>query len=200
MGTQKEIKHCFPGDRFGNLTIVSRCENDRFGRSQWVCVCDCGKEHVAAFFRMKSGHTKSCGCIKRGNVTHGMSSSKTYNSWLGMKQRCNYPGHAEYSRYGGRGISVCVRWEKFENFLADMGERPDEMSIERIDSNGNYEPENCKWATVSEQQRNRRSNINVTIDGVTKCIKDWCDDLGLNMDRVYGFIRRGHSPEEALNK
>lgn len=200
MATQKEIKHCYPGDRFGRLTVVSRFENDRFGRAQWLCVCDCGKEHVAAFFRMKSGHTKSCGCIKRGNVTHGMSDSKTYNSWLGMKQRCNYQGHAGYSRYGGRGISVCSRWDSFENFLADMGERPDGMSIDRIDPNGNYEPGNCKWATIYEQQRNRRSNINVTIGGVTKCIKDWCDDMGRNVDRVYGFIRRGCTPEEALNK
>lgn len=200
MVVKKEINHCAPGHRFGILTVISRSENDKFGRTQWLCECDCGKEHVAAYFRMKSGHTKSCGCIKRGNVTHGMSDSKTYNSWLGMKQRCNYKGHAEYNRYGGRGIIVCDRWDSFENFLADMGERPDGTSIDRIDSNGNYEPSNCKWSTAAEQQRNRRSNINATVGGITKCIKDWCDELGLNVDRVYGFIRRGSTPEEALNK
>lgn len=116
-----------------------------------------------------------------------------------MKQRCNYPKNDQYAEYGGRGISVCLRWsESFENFLADMGERPDGMTIERNDTNGNYEPSNCRWATMPEQNRNRRSNINVERGGVTKCVKDWCNELGLNIDRVYGRIRRGMSPVEAL--
>ncbi|WP_284335421.1 hypothetical protein [Comamonas sp. NoAH] len=116
-----------------------------------------------------------------------------------MKQRCNYPGSDEYANYGGRGIKVCDRWnESFENFLADMGERPAGHTIERKDTNGHYEPLNCVWATMEQQQRNRRSTILIERNGVTKCVKDWCIELGLNPDRVYGRIRRGATPEEAL--
>lgn len=185
---------------FGRLTVVSRAENDRFGRTQWHCVCECGKEKVVALFRMTSGHTKSCGCIKgQANATHRMRGTPTHNSWCAMKQRCNYPGSDEYKNYGGRGIRVCERWNSsFENFIADMGERPKGMSIERLDSNKNYEPGNCKWANDHEQARNRRSTIWVTRGGQTKCVKDWCDELGLSVDRVYGRIRRGATPAEAL--
>lgn len=186
--------------KFGMLTVVERVANDRFGRSQWLCRCDCGREHVAAFFRMKSGHTKSCGCI-RGLVSrrHGAKGTPTHNTWCAMKQRCIDPRHAQFAYYGGRGVSVCDRWAKsFEAFLADMGERPEGMTIERNDPNGNYEPGNCRWATEADQARNRRSTILVTRNGVTKCVKDWCDELGMNVDKVYGRIRRGAAPEEAL--
>lgn len=122
-----------------------------------------------------------------------------HNTWCGMKQRCYYTNHAQFQYYGGRGIKVCDRWlNSFENFLADMGHRPEGKTIDRIDSDGNYEPENCRWALKSEQSRNRKSTINVTRDGMTKCVKDWCDELGLNVDRVYGRIRRGLSALEAL--
>ncbi len=186
--------------KFGRLTIKSRADNDKFGRTQWHCICECGKEKVVALFRMTSGHTKSCGCIKgEAKATHRMKGTPTYNSWCAMKQRCNYPGSDEYANYGGRGIKVCDRWnESFENFLADMGERPAGHTIERKDTNGHYEPLNCVWATMEQQQRNRRSTILIERNGVTKCVKDWCIELGLNPDRVYGRIRRGATPEEAL--
>jgi hypothetical protein len=184
--------------KFGLLTVVSRAENDRFGRSRWNCRCECGNEHIAALFRMKSGHTKSCGCLKGADAKHGMRHTATYNSWCAMKQRCNYPGSDEYSNYGGRGIKVCERWNDFATFLADMGERPEGHTIERKDTDGDYEPENCIWATMAQQQRNRRSTILVERNGVTKCVKDWCEELGLNPDVVYGRIRRGAAPEEAL--
>ena len=116
-----------------------------------------------------------------------------------MKQRCNYVEGEGYEFYGARSITVCKRWEEsFENFLADMGERPEGMTIERNYTNGNYEPGNCCWASMPEQQRNRRTTIKVDRDGKTQCIKDWCKELGLDLDRVYGRIRRGASPEEAL--
>ena len=116
-----------------------------------------------------------------------------------MKQRCNYEAGIAYEAYGAKGIKVCDRWmESFENFLEDMGERPKGMTLDRIDSSGDYEPGNCRWATKKQQDRNRKSTILVTRDGVTKCVKDWCDELGLNVDQVYGRIRWGQTPEEAL--
>ncbi|MGG1947088.1 hypothetical protein AB1286_20105 [Trinickia sp. NRRL B-1857] len=185
--------------RFGMLTVLSRADNDRFGRTQWNVHCDCGVEKVVALFRMTSGHTKSCGCIRgRDRFRHGMKGTPTHNSWCAMKQRCFYPKSDGYADYGGRGITVCERWMTFENFRADMGERPDGMTIERNDTNGNYEPGNCRWAPMPEQNRNRRSTILIERNGVTKCVKDWCDELGLNVDRVYGRIRRGSTPSEAL--
>ncbi len=186
--------------KFGRLTVMERAENDRFGRTQWHCRCDCGKDHVAALFRLTSGHTKSCGCLRgKANATHRGKGTPTHNTWSAMKQRCADPNHAQFQYYGGRGVSVCHRWaESYEVFLADMGERPAGMSIERINTNGNYEPGNCKWATDHEQQRNRRSTILVERNGVKRCVKDWCEELGLNTDRVYGRIRRGESPEKAL--
>jgi len=186
--------------KFGQLTVLERVDNDRFGRTQWKCRCDCGKEHVAALFRLTSGHTKSCGCIRgKSRATHRGKGTPTHNTWCAMKQRCNYPAHDQFASYGGRGIRVCDRWsESFEAFLADMGERPEGMTIERIDTNRHYEPGNCRWATEAEQSRNRRSTILIERNGQTKCVKDWCDELGLDVDAVYGRIRRGASPQEAL--
>ena len=185
--------------KFGLLTVESRAANDRFGRTQWNCRCDCGNEHVAALFRMTSGHTKSCGCIRGAVAKHRMKGTPTYNTWCAMKQRCNYPKGEQFPFYGARGIRVCDRWNaSFTAFLADMGPRPAGMTIERDDNDGHYEPGNCRWAPESEQARNRRSTIKVEREGVTKCVKDWCDELGLHVDRVYARIRRGQVPSEAL--
>lgn len=188
------------GSKFNMLTVLSRAENDRFQRSQWLCRCECGREKVVALFRMTNGHTRSCGCIKgEANRKHGMHGTPTYNTWCAMKQRCAYPQHDSYEYYGARGITVCQRWrDSFEAFLADMGERPEGMTIDRIDSAGNYEPGNCRWAPEDEQVRNRSSTILVERDGRKQCVKDWCDELGLDPDQVYGRIRRGASPAEAL--
>lgn len=200
--TPESIRLVLPwpiGAKFWRLLVIERSKNDRFGRTQWRCQCECGNECVVALFRMKSGHTKSCGCAKVGNITHGKSRTKTYNSWLAMKQRCCYEKSDEYHRYGGRGIRVCERWiDSFENFLADMGERPSSMTLDRINPDGDYKPENCRWEKEETQARNRRSTIFVDICGTKKCVKDWCIELGLNADRVYGRIRRGATPEEAI--
>ena len=120
-----------------------------------MCVCDCGGSIVTYAKELLGGRTKACGC-RRARTSHGLSHSSTYGSWLAMRRRCTLRSHRYYHRYGGRGISVCERWQSFENFLADMGERPLGHTIDRFpDRNGNYEPGNCRWATVAQQTENR---------------------------------------------
>lgn len=132
-------------------------------------------------------------------VKHGMYGSKTYNSWWAMKQRCNYPKHIEFPRYGGRGINLCARWESFENFLADMGERPEGMTLDRIDPNKDYSPENCRWASRVEQANNCRSNRMLEHNGDCKTLAQWGRELGLNPLVIGKRLRRGWSISRALS-
>ena len=140
--------------RFGRLLVLSYD-----GKSRWWCQCDCGVTKTIAGWALKSGDTQSCGCYHKEKFTHkshGMSRTRTHNIWKGMRKRCNNKNSASYQNYGGRGIKICPRWNKFENFLADMGECPMGMSLDRINNGGNYEPKNCKWSTRVEQNNNRR--------------------------------------------
>lgn len=189
------------GQKFGRLTAVERAGQDRYQRALWMFRCECGTAVVAAAYRVRSGHTRSCGCLKVGAITHGKSRTPTHNSWVAMKARCGDAKNKQYRFYGGRGIVVCDRWrDSFENFLADMGERPAGTTLDRINSDGNYEPGNCRWATIEEQQNNRRGSIRATLCGVTRTVTQWCNALGINRDRVYGRIRRGMAPADAIVK
>lgn len=136
--------------------------------------------------------------MRGGKPTHGMSKTKTYRAWSSIKQRCGNPKKANYHNYGGRGISVCPRWSRFEDFLRDMGECPPGMSIEREDYDKNYEPGNCKWATVLEQARNRRSNHRITFDGRSQPISVWAEEIGMSEDTLRKRINRGWPLERAL--
>jgi hypothetical protein len=131
-------------------------------------------------------------------VTHRLSRTTTYAIHRSMLARCTNPNCKDYPRYGGRGISVCERWKSFDNFLADMGKRPEGLTLERNDVNGNYEPSNCRWATQKEQQRNRRTNVFVTHDGITATVAEWAERTGLERKTLEYRIRVGWAPARAL--
>jgi hypothetical protein len=178
-----------------------------------MCLCECGKTKWIRKDSVTSGHTKSCGCwsAQRASLlasgralTHGSSGlhkGTGYTAWLGMKQRCCNPKSSHYSRYGGRGILVCERWlHCFENFIADMGPRPSPRhSIERIDNNGNYCPENCKWATPVEQSNNTSACVLVTAFGVTRTIAEWSRVSGLLRGTISHRLKSGMDAESAVS-
>jgi len=154
------------GDRFGRLTAVSYSHSARKQR-HWLCRCDCGGSHVAAAADLRSGNTRSCGCLQpevvgRNNAKHGLSHLPEYAVWKAMKHRCCNPHSSDYKRYGGRGIKVCDRWlNSFEAFLKDMGERPfADAQIDREDNDGDYEPGNCRWVDRVTNINNRRNSPN----------------------------------------
>ena len=200
MGRRKNLT----GREYGKLTVLEYAGKSYLGRSFWLCVCECGNNITLVESKLTAGDTKNCGHCKKERdreryKAHGLSGSRTYESWAHMRQRCTNPNHKSYRYYGGRGITVCDRWlRSFENFYTDMGERPEGTSLDRIDNSKGYEPGNCRWATPIEQGRNRRNNVCITYQGVTQCIQDWAEYFGVNPGTLDWRVRKGWTPEECL--
>lgn len=192
------------GMTFGRLMVMRRAQT--LNRSiRWECLCECGNTSVSRSQNLLSGHTQSCGCIQREKVTtHGHTkngvSRKMYGAWRGIVARCTKPRDRHWAMYGGRGITVCGQWLKFENFFADMGEPPTaQHSIDRIDNSGNYEPGNCRWATKKEQSRNTRANRIVDVDGQRKTVIEWSEIVGLTHNLILKRLNAGWTPEMATS-
>ena len=192
------------GQKFGRLTVVSKAENDKHGKALWICVCECGRTSTSIGSDLRRGHTISCGCFGRERrlgslTTHGLHSSSEYGIWTGLIRRCTSPSHKQYRDYGGRGITVCDRWLTFDNFYFDMGPRPSKAySIDRVDNDGPYSPENCRWATDVTQSNNRRNNRILAINGQTKTMAQWGKLRGLGSSVICKRIERGWPIDESI--
>ncbi len=185
------------GTIIGRLIVVSLDGPYQCGarvKYRWNCRCDCGVTIKVESSNLRNGHTSSCGCLRVDSASkHSLWGSPTYQSWSKMIQRCENPNALQFDRYGGRGITICKRWHDFANFVEDVGIRPSlNHSIDRIQTDGNYDKDNCRWSTRKEQMRNRRNNVNVTIDGETQCLKDWAAHFGIHINTVRARMKNNN--------
>jgi hypothetical protein len=195
------------GRRFGRFIALALTR--KYDKPAMQCRCDCGNHRTVCVTDLIRGHIVSCGCFnsdriasvgKKHRTTHGATGTKEFRAWAGMISRCRNPNYEFFKHYGGRGIKVCERWLKPENFLADMGSAPAGTSLDRIDTNGNYEPRNCRWATRGEQMNNMRTNRLVTHGGETKTISQWAQQIGLNPATLSHRLKRGWPTAKALTR
>jgi hypothetical protein len=191
------------GKHFDRLFVVKRSKNA--GRQpKWECLCSCGNTAIVHGSNLRHGYTKSCGCLhqeatKKANTTHGESKSKTYVIWRNMINRCENYARPDFINYGGRGISVCQKWRSFVGFVSDMGKAMPGMSIDRINTDGNYEPSNCRWATATQQARNKRNTRLVEFNGNRASLAEHCKSLGLNYRTIHQRLKRGWTANAALS-
>lgn len=203
LGDTKYIK-LEVGMTIGHWTILDIFAGKKRKKMYCKCRCICGKESIKDGYALRTGRTKSCGCIgwfnAKNNLKHGKTKSDEYKSYLHMIDRCYNSNNKDYHNYGGRGIVVCDRWLMgFIYFIEDMGNRPSkDYTLDRINNNDNYSPTNCRWATRKTQMQNVRYNINITIDGVTKCIAEWARIVGINSSVISRRLKRGWNPIDAV--
>lgn len=195
------------GERFGRWTVISfdRKVNSVNGANYyWNCKCDCGTERSVSVSSLRGGSSTSCGCLNKEIISrpkkHGMSNCRLYWIWHSMMERCSRKTNSEYKNYGARGISVCEEWKDSSNFIewALRNGYEDNLTIDRIDTNGNYCPENCRWADWKTQANNTRRNRFVEIDGVSKTVAQWAEIYGISYRHVYRRRSLGWSYEKAL--
>lgn len=196
----RKLANDLTGKKFGKLEVIG-VHDTGSRKTYYVCQCDCGNIKVVRADALISGATKSCGCIKKehdkinltANHKHKMSGTRIYETWQDMKRRCYNKQNARYDRYGGRGITVCDEWlNNFQSFYdwAISNGYSDDLTIDRIDNDGNYEPSNCRWSNVKEQCNNRGSNINITIGNATKSLMCWCEIFNVDYKKVHARYQR----------
>ena len=186
------------GFHFGSLTVLQLGKSNGNG-AVWLCQCKCGNQKEIRASDMVQGKVKSCGCehikrIAKASTKHGMKNTRTYGIWQAMRSRCNRINQD----YSCRGITYDERWDSFENFYLDMGEVPKGMSIDRIDSNGNYEKSNCRWATQEQQANNKRSSVFIEYNGKKQTVSQWAKELNMNHHTLRSRLKKGLSAEQAL--
>lgn len=196
------------GQKFGRLTAVKRLQNNKKKNAVWLCACECGGNAEATGYSLRNGHTKSCGCLRtemivaeaKKNSTHGLSGHPAYHIWGEMMRRCIDEDHPRYDSYGGRGIGVCDRWKILQNYIDDMWPRPGPgYSVDRIDNDGDYSPENCRWATNTDQQRNKRSTVLIRHNGEMKTATEWSEIYGINAATILHRHHEGWPSDEVMH-
>ena len=203
---QKNIKD-LSGEKYGRLTVLGLSWSNKNGDCYFKCQCDCGNEKIIRGQYLKTGRVKSCGCLTKeripANKTHGMSKTRLFKIWSGMKQRCYNPNNNKYSVYGGRGIRVCDDWIKdfisFKEWAMKNG-YSENLSIDRIEPNGNYEPSNCRWATMEEQANNTRKTIFLEHNGERRSIAEWSKITGISKDTLYQRKRMDWKDAECIER
>lgn len=203
-----KYRYDLSGQRFGRLWCMGVVGTRRTSKDRhvyWICICDCDEVVFISTTALIRTGTRSCGCLRRDiqpAFKHGGKYTSTYKTWTSMNNRCCNINGDDYLLYGGRGITICDQWrgpDGFKNFLNDMGHKPDGRSLDRIDVNGNYSPENCRWASPTQQGRNKRNNRMITYQGITLTQVEWAERAGLKDDTFGSRIRAGWSIERAMN-
>ena len=197
------------GKRFGRLIVVKRAKDyiRKSGKkdTQWLCKCDCGNAKIVKTSNLRSKSVRSCGCYAKEisskvHKKHGLTHTKLFEIWHGMRRRCLSKTHKNYKDYGGRGIKICSKWPDFKNFYdwALSNGYKKGLTIDRINVNGNYEPSNCRWATQKEQQNNRRNNVRITYQGQTMTLTQLAEKYNIKMATLRGRLNKGLDLEDAL--
>jgi hypothetical protein len=199
------VRHDLTGRRYGRLTVVKYLYTDNNKKPHWLCICECGVNKDIAGSSLKNGLTNSCGCLRREvaakrQTRHGMSQSVEYSTWIRMRDRCNNPNSRDYIHYGARGINVCQEWmDSFDRFFLDMGARPDDKhSLDRINNELGYGPNNCRWARQDIQVNNRGVTKRVSYMGEDRTLKEWSDITGVSYWTLRSRYDAGKSPEDIL--
>lgn len=194
------------GQRFGRLTVTERASNNKHNCVMWLCRCDCGKDVAVLGSSLRNGSTRSCGCYsaeltRERGTTHGMCKSRLYRIWDAMKQRCYATSHKAFENYGGRGITVCNAWresfEAFRDWALSAGYN-DDLTLDRMDTDGNYEPSNCQWVSLKDQQSNKRNNRLISYAGKTLTVSEWAEVTGINRSTLFARIRLGWPCEKII--
>lgn len=188
----------YTGKRFGKLVCLKRIKDNKI--TKYVCHCDCGNEKTVESGHLVAGSTNSCGCLRKGiNKTHGMTNTRPYHIWRGLSARCNNKNNKDYHKYGGRGITVSQKWNTFSGFWEEMKSGyAENLQIDRINNNGDYCKENCRWVSNKINSRNTRANVFISFNGKSACLQEWSEITGILRETLADRIKRGWSIKDTL--